>query len=352
MRLKTNPFSAWMLALGCVSLFPNHVFSQAPYYQGKTITIIRGGEPGGTGDMQARALIPYLKKYIPGEPTIIVENMPGAAGRKAANYIYSTAKPNGLTIGAVGAGLVVGPILGLAGTQYDLDRLIYLGSTERGDPYLFLSRKEAGLDSLEKLRATSGLRIGAQAVGHPIYISGRMFAYLLGLKEPKFVLGYGGPELDIALARGEVDARANGADTILQRSREALGKGQFHIHVTITIPRGKFHPRFANLPELDTFASNDKERQLVNLFRTFLYPRWPYIVPPGTPGEIVKILRGAMAKAFNDPGFHKEFKKLMAADPTPLTGEELETAIRELPRDPEIVGLYKKLAEHGPLPPR
>ncbi len=352
MRLKTNPFSAWMLALGCVSLFPNHVFSQAPYYQGKTITIIRGGEPGGTGDMQARALIPYLKKYIPGEPTIIVENMPGAAGRKAANYIYSTAKPNGLTIGAVGAGLVVGPILGLAGTQYDLDRLIYLGSTERGDPYLFLSRKEAGLDSLEKLRATSGLRIGAQAVGHPIYISGRMFAYLLGLKEPKFVLGYGGPELDIALARGEVDARANGADTILQRSREALGKGQFHIHVTITIPKGKFHPRFANLPELDTFASNDKERQLVNLFRTFLYPRWPYIVPPGTPGEIVKILRGAMAKAFNDPGFHKEFKKLMAADPTPLTGEKVETAIRELPRDPEIVGLYKKLAEHGPLPPR
>ena len=74
---------------------------------------------------------------------------------------------------------------------------------------------------------------------------------------------------------------------------------------------------------------------MVNLFRAFLYPRWPYIVPPGTPKEVVGILRGAMAKAFKDPEFHKEFKKLMTNDPTPLTGEEMEVAIRELPRDPE-----------------
>ena len=90
----------------------------------------------------------------------------------------------------------------------------------------------------------------------------------------------------------------------------------------------------------------------MNLFRIFLYPRWPYILPPGTPAEIVKILRTAMAKAFADPEFHSEFKKLMAGEPTPLTGEEVESAMRALPRDPEIVGLYKKIAEHGPLPPR
>lgn len=354
MRFKIKSLSTWILAtgIGSVWLFPSYSLPQAPYYQGKTITIIRGGEPGGSGDMQARALIPYLKKYIPGEPTIIIENMPGAAGRKAANFIYSTAKPDGLRIGAVGAGLVVGPILGLVGTQYDLDKLIYLGSTERGDPYVFFSRKEAELDSLEKLRAASGIRIGAQTVGHPNYISGRLFAYLMGLKDPKFVVGYGGPEIDVALARGEVDARANTSDTVVRRNREALEKGQFHIHATITIPKGRFHPRFANVPELDTFARNERERQLVHLFRTFLYPRWPYILPPGTPPEIAKILREAMAKTFKDPGFPNEFKKLMASDPTPLTGEEVEAAIRELPRDPEIVGLYKKMADHGPLPPR
>ncbi len=326
--------------------------AQAPYFQGKTIRFIRGGEPGGTGDLQARALVPALRKHIPGHPTIIIENMPGAAGRKAANHIYSTAKPDGLSIGVVGAGLVAGPILGLAGSQYDLDKLNYLGSTESGDPYVFVSRKESGLDSLEKLRAATGLRIGAQAVGHPIFVAGRMFAYLLGLKEPKMVVGYGGLELDVALGNGELDARANGADSIFQRGRDGQLLSLLHFHASITIPKGKFAEGLPKAPEIETFAKNEKERQLVNLFRMFLYPRWPYIVPPATPKDVVAILRAAMAKALKDADFHKEFKKLMTTDPTPLTGEEMEVAIRELPRDPEVIGLYKKMAEQGPLPAR
>jgi tripartite-type tricarboxylate transporter receptor subunit TctC len=344
--------------LKCFTLVTYILFSltaasaQTPYFQGKTIKIVRGGEPGGTGDLQARAVIPFLKKHIPGNPTIIVENMPGAAGRKAANHIYSTAKPDGLSIGAVGAGLVAGQILELAGSQYDIDKLIYLGSTESGDPYVFVGRKDAGLDTLEKLRAVSGIRIGAQAVGHPVYVSGRLFAYLLGLKEPRMVLGYGGPEMDIALAKGEIDLRANGADTVLQRNKEQLEKGFYQFHASITIPKGRYAVGLPKAPELDSFAKNDKERQLINLFRTFLYPRWPYLLPPATPKEIVATLRGAMTKALRDPEFHKEFKKLLATDATPLTGEEMESAIKELPRDPEIVALYKKIADQGALPAR
>jgi tripartite-type tricarboxylate transporter receptor subunit TctC len=333
-------------------LTASQVFAQAPYFQNKTIKIVRGGEPGGTGDMQARALIPFLKKHIPGDPTIIVENMPGAAGRKAANHIFSTAKPDGLSIGAVGAGLVAGPILGLSGSQYDLDKLIYLGSTESGDPYVFVSRKESGIDSLEKLRAVPNIRIGAQAVGHPVYVSGRLFAYLLGLKDPRMVIGYGGPELDAALERGEVDVRANGADTIFQRSRTGLAVAGLHFHATISIPKGNFAKGLPKTADLEGFAKNDRERQLIELFRSFLYPRWPYILPPDTPKEVVAILRSAMAKALKDPGFHAEFKKLMTTDPTPLTGEQLEVAIRELPRDQETVSLYKRMADQGPLPAR
>lgn len=345
-----SPFVVASLMMGIVC-FPGFALPQTPYFQGKTITIVRGGEPGGTGDMQARALIPSLKKHIPGNPTIVVENMPGAAGMKAVNHAYSSAKPDGLSIIAVGSGLAAGPILGLPGANYNIDKLIYLGSTEHGDPYVFLSRKEAGFDSLEKLRAASGVRVGAQTVGHAIYISGRIFAYLLGLKEPRMVIGFGGPEMDIALTRGEIDARSNSADTVVRRNADALAKGQFNIHATITIPKGKFHPRF-KVPDVDTFAKNDRERQLVNLYRAFLYPRWPYVLPPNTPPEIVKTLRESFNKAFKDPAFHEEFKKLMAGEPSPLTGQELEASIRELPRDPEVIGLYKKFAEHGPLPPR
>ncbi|MGH7930707.1 MAG: tripartite tricarboxylate transporter substrate-binding protein [Candidatus Binatia bacterium] len=351
-RVNLAPLAALAVAFICSAFYPNEVFSQAAYFQNKTITILRGGRPGGSGDMQARALIPSLKKYIPGNPTIVIENMPGAAGMKAVNHAYTSAKPDGLTITAVGSGLAAGAILGLPGVRYDIDKLIYLGSTEHGDPYVFLSRKDAGFDTLEKLRAASGVRLGAQTVGHAVYISGRIFAYLIGLKEPKIVVGFGGPEMDVALARGEIDVRANSADTVVRRNAEALNSGQFNVHATLSIPKGKLHPRFANVPDADTLAKNDRERQLVNMFREFMYPRWPYVLPPGTPPEIVKSLRDAMNKSFKDPAFTQEFKKLMGGEPSPLTGEEVETSIRELPRDTEAISLYKKMAENGPLPPR
>ena len=139
---------------------------------------------------------------------------------------------------------------------------------------------------------------------------------------------------------------------MVRRNADAFGKGEYNIHATLTIPKGKFHPRFSNVPDADSLAKSDRERQLISLFREFMYPRWPYVLPPGTPAEIVKTLREAMNRSFKDPGFTQEFKKLMGGEPSPLTGEEVETSIRELPRDPEVIGLYKKMAEHGPLPPR
>ena len=105
-------------------------------------------------------------------------------------------------------------MLGEPGVQYDLGKFIYLGTSESAIVWIFLTRKEADLGSLEKLRSAGSVRIGAQSVGHIIYMCGRLFAYLLGMKDAKFVTGYSGPELDIALSRGEVDARANIADTL------------------------------------------------------------------------------------------------------------------------------------------
>jgi tripartite-type tricarboxylate transporter receptor subunit TctC len=350
MRVKTVLISACIVATG-IGLFPRtHALSQPSYYEGKTLTILRGGSPGGYGTLQTTALVPYLKKYIPGNPFIVIEHMPGAAGRKAANFLYSSAKPDGLTIGAVGNVLVSGPVLALPGTNYDLDRLIYLGSTESGRPTALATRREAGLDSLEKLRATPGIRIGAHAIGHITHVTGRLFAYLLGMKEPKFVVGYSAPERDVALIRGEVDASTMSPATI-QQNPELLEK--VHLHTVVNLPRGKYHPVYPrHLPEIDIFSKTQQDRELLQLYRAFLYPRWPYFLPPGTPKELVVILREAIAKTFDDPGFATDFKKLTGSEPSPLTGKEVEEAIRNLPRDPEVIGLYKKLADSGPLPSR
>jgi tripartite-type tricarboxylate transporter receptor subunit TctC len=346
--MRSSLDSLWLTVAGysLLFVFAPPSFSQTPYYAGKTITLVRGGGPGGSGEFQSRALMPYLKKYIPGNPTITMEFMDGASGRKGANYIY-TAKPDGLKIGSAGA-MIPGPVLGLPGSNYDIDKFIYIGSTETGNPYAFFTRRSAGLDSLDKVRRTPGIRIGAHSVGHSVYVTARMFAYMFDFTEPKFVVGYNDPEMDVAMKNGEIDARTSGnIDNVFKD----LGE-QVQFHATISNPRGRTDARLPGLPDIDTFARNDKERKVVDLLRAFQVPRWPHHLPPGTPPELVKILREAMAKTFKDPGFQHDFKKLMGREPTPLTGEEVEKAVRELPRDPEVIALYKRLADAGPLPPR
>ena len=186
-----------------------------------------------------------------------------AAAAESHQLRFRNAKPDGLTIGNVGSGLVANAVLGSTGVEYDIDKLIYLGAANSTAQYVFNSMAKLGLDSIDKLRARPGLRVGAQTVGHDIYINGRLFSWLLGLKEPKFVTGYSGPELDLAMVGGELDARANIPDTILQRSPEFIEKKLANFHAIIQIPKDDRHPHpaFAKLPELETFAKSDRERR-------------------------------------------------------------------------------------------
>ena len=252
----------------------------------------------------------------------------------------------------MGAALVANAVLGAPGVQYDIDKFIYLGTPDSAQHYIFMTNRSAGLTSLEKLRSATGVRIGAQSVGHPIYIVGRLFAYYLGLKEPKFITGYKGPEIDIALMSGELDARAGTGETIILRSPEWLDQGLVDIHAAIEIPKGERHARFAQLPELETFAASANEKRLLEMFRSFRLSGQSFFLPPDTPKEQVQVLREAMRKTLEDPEFVKEFHKLTGDKPTPLPAEALEKAIKAMPRDPEVVGLFNKLAGADPLPVR
>ncbi len=347
--------SKWLLiGIAAFCLSASGALAQTSYFQGKTILLVQGREPGGTGAMRTQAAVPFLKKYLPGEPVIVTQFMPGGGGRKATNFIARNAKPDGLTIGNVGSGLVANAVLGSTGVEYDLDKLIYLGSSNSQSQYVFGSVAKLGLDSLEKLRARPNLRVGAQTVGHDIYLNGRLFTWLLGLKEPKFVTGYSGLELDVALERGEIDARANIPDTILQRNPEFVDKKVMNFHSIIQIPKEDRHPHpaFNKLPEIESFARNDRERKILTMFRNFRLVGSPYILPPGTPAEAANHWREAMRKTFRDPAFLKEFKRLSADDASPLMPEEQEKAIREIPRDSEVIALFNKIAGGDPLPPR
>jgi tripartite-type tricarboxylate transporter receptor subunit TctC len=338
----------WVLAW----LTPGYSFSQTPFYQGKTITVIATTAPGGSGDLRVKALVPFLRKHVPGNPTIIIEYMDGGGGRKGANYLFRNAKPDGLTVGAMSGAVVALQLMRESGVMYDIDKFIQLGSPESTTHYTIYTRKELGLSSVDKLRAASGVRIGAQSVGHVSYIAGRLFAYFIGLKDPKFIAGYTSPEVDAALLRGELDARANNTASVLRRNPEWFEKGLMDFHAILEAPKGEKHARLGHLTEIESFAKTDKEKKLLAMWRAFRVVGSPYMLPPGTPKEQVEILQGAMRKALRDPEFPREFLKLVGDDAEPLMPEDLTKAIKDAPRDVEVVDLLKTLSGAGPLPPR
>jgi tripartite-type tricarboxylate transporter receptor subunit TctC len=169
MRGKKRLF--WQAAFSVLFILhfvPPLAFSQTPFYQGKTITLIRGSTPGGVGERRVKAVIPYLSKYIPGNPTILIEFMSGAGGRKAANYMFHRARPDGLTLANIGSGLITNSVLGETGVEYDTDKFIYLGTPNTGTHYSSLK------SSLRRSSAAAVARVmlilGAGNKSKPIHV--------------------------------------------------------------------------------------------------------------------------------------------------------------------------------------
>ncbi len=342
-------FAASLLGAGFVA---GRAHAQANFYAGKTVTLIATTAPGGTGDLRVKAMQPFLKKHIRGNPTVVIEYMDGGGGRKGANHLYKSVAPDGLTIGAASGAIVGLAIMGEKGVSYDPDRFIYLGTPESENHYVIYTRRELGFDTLEKLQAASGIRIGAQSVGHVSYVAGRIFAYFLNMKEPNFIAGYTSREVDVALTRGELDARANNATSVLRRNPDWLDKGLMNFHAIMEVPKGDKHPRLGHVPEVESLAKNEREKRLISLWRAFRGVGSPYILPPGTPKERVNILTEAMRNTFKDPEFRPYFKKLVADDASPLDAGQLTKVVAEIPRDAETLELLRKLSGAGPLPAR
>ena len=339
------------LITALIALCPGISLSQENFYAGKTIRVFQGRNPGGSGDLRVRSMIPFLQKYIPGNPSIVQVYMPGGGGRKAGNFIYESGKPDGLFIGNSGGGMVAAAVLGGKGVKYDLDKMIFLGSPYSSTHYIFLTHGRLGLTNLEKLRAASGVRIGAQSVGHTIYNIGRVSAWILQLKDPKFITGYSSPELDVALLGGEIDAYAT-ADDKLTRNYEWVQKNIVNNHALLAVPKGLKNATYGHLPDLEDFAKTERERKVISMFRNLRLTGSPFYAPPGTPPERIAILERAINKTFSDPAFAGEYKKFVGDDPSPLSPEDNRRAIKELPRDPETVALFNQLAGPGPLPAR
>lgn len=353
MKKPDRLFTGCLVTALAFVLLPVAGLAQAPFYQGKTIKVINN-DPGGTAGLRTKVVTHHLRKHIPGNPTIVIEFVEGGGGRRAANQLFRNTLADGLTIGALSSSIVGSQVMKESGVMYDIEKFIYLGTSVSENHNVIYTRRELGLNSLDKLRAHTGLRIGAQDVGAAAYVSGRLFAYFLDFKAPKFVPGYNSLEADVALKNGEIDARANNATSVLSRNREWLEKGLMDFHAILAVPKDDKppHAKFAALPEIESFAKSDRERRLLTLWRAFRTVAAPFALPPGVPKDRAEILQDAMRKVFKDPEFRAEFKKLVNDDPSPLMPEELTKIIHEMPRDPEVIDLLRKLSGIDPMPMR
>src|SRR5919109_1027066 len=327
-----------MLSLALALEYNPRVFAgQAPHYEGKMIRIIVGFTSGGFYDRWSRLLARYVPKYLPGNPEVIVQNMPGAGGLIAANHIYSVAKPDGLTLAMLSYGIYLDQLVGRKEVQYDIRKLNWIGSPEKSD-VLFYMRSDAPYKSLEDIRkASTPPKCGSTGTAGTDYILARMLEDTLGLKI-NTVLGYpGGSEIDLAVEKCEVQCRGMTAAPFFGREPFITWRKNNFVRVLL-FGGQKRDERIPDTPTIyeifDKEKTPEEGRRVADvILRGGDFGR-PWVAPPGTPKDRVQILRAAHAKAMADPQLLDEAKKGKMEIET-VAGEELqklaETIINQPP---------------------
>ena len=330
------------------------VATASPFYQGKTLTVLQGRSPGGTGDLRTRAVIKYLKKHLAGNPTIVSKYRPGGGGTGAANHLANSVKGNGFTIANIGVGIYSSAILGGRGVRFKLDDFVSFGSAYAGGPRTLLIRGDLGLDSVEKLKSYRGLRFANRAVGHSTYIFDRMFAFVLDLQEPKWILGYSSPEIAPAIERGEADAQVQSIHTLLRRTPHWLKKG-FSFPVIVKNLKGKGVESIPNFPQdtptLDQYADTELKQGVMRFYFSSNPGTSAFLAPRGIPNGALKALNEAFDKIWKDPLFPGDYKRMTGEPADPVTGNEMDRSLQQVPKDPKVMKAYKRLIGGGPLPP-
>ena len=302
--------------------------AQEPFYRGKTVRIVVGFSAGGGFDTYSRTLARHMARHIPGNPTVIVENMPGAGSLISANYLYKIAKPDGLTIGHFIGGLLLGQVLGQKGIEFDARKFEYIGAPVNEHPVCALT-KASGITSLEKWMAASApVKMGGVAPGasNPDNVT-RAIKAALGLPI-QVVTGYKGTaEIRLAAEGGEVVGACWGWGSLRATWRKGLDAGEVQVILQVT---PKSHPDLPGVPLAINFAKTEEARRLleVAVHNDSLLVR-TYTLPPGTPKDRRQLLRKAFQETLRDPAFLADAEKTKL-EIVPVTGEEIERTIQSL----------------------
>jgi tripartite-type tricarboxylate transporter receptor subunit TctC len=323
------------------------VYGQADFYKGKTITVYIGTTPGALYDQWARLLARYMPKHIPGKPDMISQNMPGAGHKIVANYVYNKTKPDGLSvIGSIVPSLYFDQLVGRKEVQYDWAKFVWIGSPVQGEYQMYM-RADSPYKSMDDVRnAKEPPKCGAQGTSDTAYYLPKLFEETLGTKF-NLVTGYpGGPEIDLAVERGEILCRAFTIEAFLSREPYHTWRKNSFVRNIIQTGR-KRDPKLGDTPTMyelmDRYKTPDPGRRLANVVLAAGALGRPMLGTPGIPPDRVKILRDAFNATMKDPEFLADLnKRKFELDPT--TGEELEKIVKEaMSQPPDTIARLKKL---------
>src|SRR5688572_2372156 len=337
-----------ILALSLVLAWASQLHAQAaPFYQGKQIKVVVGFTTGGFYDRWARLLSRYMPKYIPGNPSFIVQNMPGAGSVVAANYVYSVAKPDGLTIGFPSSGIYLDQLVGRSEVKFDLRKFAWIGSPVT-EPMLFYMRADAPYKSISEIRnAKEPPKCGSTGTVSTDFILARMLEDTMPPLKINTVLGYpGGSEIDIAVEKGEVQCRGMTASPYF--GREPFLSWQKKNFVRVLVYTGaKRDERIPDVPTIAEIFEKEKvpenSRRVARVILAAEQFGRPIIATPGTAADRVQILRQAFEQSMKDPELLAETKK-QRMDVDPTSGAELEKLAQDIfQQPPEVIARVKKI---------
>ncbi|OGQ82400.1 MAG: hypothetical protein A3F90_11760 [Deltaproteobacteria bacterium RIFCSPLOWO2_12_FULL_60_19] len=327
--------------------FVRDLYAQGPFYQGKTVKFAVGYLAGDTHDQLARAYSRTLGKHIPGNPEIIVQNMPGAGSIIAANYVYGVAKPDGLTLGSISPALYLEQLTGRKEVQFDWAKFSWIGSPEYNGHLLFM-RGDAPYKTLDDIRnATEPPKCSATGAGTSGHFVPRLLEETLGLKF-KLVTGYaGGGEQDLAMERGEVQCRAITIAAFFGREPFLSWHKSGFVRILIQTSRRR-NPKIPDVPTLFEFMDREKTAEAKRRLALVIlgaggFGSWPIVSTPGLPQDRVKTLREAYARTLKDPAFLDEAKK-KGWEIKPISGEDMDGLAREvMAQPPDVIERMKQI---------
>jgi tripartite-type tricarboxylate transporter receptor subunit TctC len=301
--------------------------AQEPSFEGKTIRIVVGFSAGGGFDVYARTIARHMGNYLPGKPTIIVENMPGAGSLIAANHTYNQAKPDGLTIGHFIGGVVVGQLLGNPGAQFDSQKFEWLGAPAKLDAVCALTKATGVVDLRAWMNVKTPVKLGATGPGSETYDVPRVLQTALGLPM-QIVSGYKGTaDIRLAAETGEVGGLCWGWEVMKSQWSKALESGDARV-VIQAVPKAE-----ADLPKVPLAMDLAKTEEAKQLIQIGIHDQSailrPFALPPGTPKGTVKVMQQAFQQTMKDAQFLAEMKQAkLGLDPVDVA--EIERIVASL----------------------